>query len=55
MEANLICAECKHFKHQKFNCIAFPDGIPEIIFSGENDHSKPLPNQDNDIIFEPIK
>ena len=36
-------------------CKAFPNGIPDEIYFGENDHSKPLPNQKNDITFEPIK
>ena len=34
--------------------MAFIDGIPNAILDGDNDHSKPLPNQDNDIVFEPI-
>tara|TARA_B100000745_G_C19803992_1_gene264650 strand:+ start:167 stop:310 length:144 start_codon:yes stop_codon:yes gene_type:complete len=31
--------------------LAFPNGIPEEILDGSNDHTKPLPNQDNDIVF----
>lgn len=42
---------CKHFKYSEFNCIAFPDGIPDEILTGENDHSKPLPDQNNKIVF----
>ena len=36
-------------------CLAFPKGIPAEIFTGKNNHSKPLPKQDNGIVFEPIK
>lgn len=36
-------------------CKAFPDGIVNEIINGENDHSKPLSNQDNNVIFEPLK
>tara|TARA_R110001632_G_C11241926_1_gene407779 strand:- start:53 stop:229 length:177 start_codon:yes stop_codon:yes gene_type:complete len=50
---NLICFKCKNFTNK--GCIAFLNGIPEIIISGENDHSKPLPNQKNDIVFEPLE
>lgn len=50
---NFICFECKHFDIFKGGCTAFPDGIPEEITSGENEHSIPLPDQPNDIVFEP--
>jgi hypothetical protein len=37
--------------HFEGGCLAFPDGIPdEIDFN--NNHSSPLPEQDNDIVFE---
>jgi hypothetical protein len=52
MELNL-CQNCKHYLGS-FVCEAFIDGIPEVIIDGENEHSKPLPNQDNNIVFEPI-
>ncbi|CAB4126209.1 hypothetical protein UFOVP153_39 [uncultured Caudovirales phage] len=56
MEAiSLICFKCKHFREIEGGCDAFPDGIPEEITSGDNEHSKPLPDQKNDIVFEPIK
>lgn len=56
MEAkNLICFGCKHLRPIKGGCDAFPDGIPDEITSGENKHSKPLPDQENDIVFEPIE
>ena len=50
----LICLKCKHFREFEGGCKAFPNGIPnEIIF--ENNHSKPLPKQGNNIVFEGIK
>jgi len=49
------CTICKRFNYSEFNCVAFPNGIPEIILSGENDHSEPLSEQDNDIVFEEIE
>lgn len=33
-------------------CEAFPQGIPKEILNGEIDHSEPLPNQENDIVFK---
>lgn len=48
-----ICFKCKHF-NVFGGCKAFQD-IPEEILSGENDHSKPLKNQKNDIVFEEDK
>ena len=50
---NLLCISCKHYKDEVSKCDAF-DKIPEIIVNGKNDHSKPLPEQDNDIVFEEI-
>lgn len=56
MEAvELVCFNCKHFRRFEGGCDAFPDGIPDEITSGENKHSKPLPDQENDIVFEPIE
>lgn len=51
---NLICFSCKHFDEIKGGCKAFPDGIPDEITSGDNDHSEPLPGQKNNIVFEKI-
>lgn len=48
-----ICNDCKNHIYGK-ECKAF-DIIPGEIFLGENDHSKPLPGQKNDVIFEPKK
>ena len=50
-----ICFRCKNYNGESsYKCKAFPKGIPDEILLGENDHSKPLKNQKNDIIFEKI-
>lgn len=55
---NPVCLKCKHYhstNFEGFTCDAFPDGIPdELFFEGEK-HIKPLPEQDNGIVFEPIE
>jgi len=33
-------------------CAAFPEGIPKEISYGNNMHSKPLPKQGNNIVYE---
>jgi len=51
-----VCNSCKHFHLEdiKINsCDAFPEGIPEEIWRGDNDHKKPYPG-DNGIQYEPI-
>lgn len=56
MEAiDLICFRCKHFDSINRGCVAFRDGIPDEIVSGENHHRVPLLDQENDIVFTPIK
>lgn len=52
---DLICFRCKHFREIEGGCNAFPEGIPDEITSGENEHSKPLKDQENDIVFEQIE
>jgi len=44
----------QHFRIGEVGCDAFPmpDGIPDEITSGENEHSKPLSYQKNNIVFE---
>ncbi len=51
-----ICFKCKYFDIETSMCPAFEDGIiPQEILAGANDHTKPLPEQKNDIVFEPIE
>lgn len=50
-----ICFRCKHFDIEKSTCKAFEEEIPDEILSGENDHSEPLEDQENDIVFEPAE
>jgi len=49
---NNRCFNCK-FYEGKLKCIAF-DKIPNKILLGKNNHLKPLSNQKNNIVFEPI-
>lgn len=49
---NLICLKCKNMNQIDLGCKAFPDGIPEEIKLGTNNHKKPLKGQGNDIVFE---
>lgn len=48
-----ICNSCRNYI-KELKCKAF-NVIPDEILFGENDHSKPLPEQDNNIVFEPIE
>lgn len=53
MPRKLLCSKCKHYWGIN-KCDAFPEEIPEMIFTGDNDHARPLPDQDNNIIFESL-
>jgi len=48
---SIICDICKHIIVRRYTCEAFPDGIPEEILNGSNNHSETLPGQENDIVF----
>jgi hypothetical protein len=56
--ANLICFKCKHFfgntDKLEIGCEAFEDGIPDEVLL-TNEHSKPLPDQGNTIVFEQVE
>jgi hypothetical protein len=54
MGSVFYCIRCKNYIDSG-NCLAFPDGIPLEILRGEDVHEEPLPEQDNDIVFEPIE
>jgi hypothetical protein len=49
------CATCKHLHTDSYDppatCDAFPAGIPDEIFNGDNDHKKPFKG-DHGIQFE---
>jgi len=56
---SFVCIYCKHLDQQIMDvpgcCEAFKDGIPIEIWMGDNRHLKPLPDQDNAIVFEKAK
>ena len=62
---NCLKRKCIHFLgviqpdgtelSETVNCRAFLQGIPGIIAYGKNEHTKPLPDQENDIVYEPIE
>jgi hypothetical protein len=61
------CLNCLHLRDQRVDlesdvvitdsdvetCDAFPDGIPELILGGTENHSRPYPG-DRGIRFEPV-
>ena len=52
MPQSTQCLGCAHF-HLTGGCDAFPEEIPQAIFTGEHDHTQPYPG-DNGIRFEPL-
>lgn len=53
----IACNSCEHFNFEDFktaSCTAFKN-IPNEILRGKNMHTKPLKEQKNNIVFEPIK
>jgi len=48
---SIICDSCSHILIRRHTCEAFPEGIPEEILNRKIIHSKPLPEQGNDIVF----
>ncbi len=54
----IVCMFCKNlFLKKQKNCKAFPNKneIPKDILIGRNKHVKKHPEQENNILFEPIK
>ena len=51
-----VCMKCAHFRKNTdgwgLKCDAFPDGIPDSILVGGNDHTRPVKG-DHGIRFEP--
>ena len=54
VDMSVQCLACKHLG-KPLTCRAFPKGIPKKILDGKIDHSKPIPDQGNDIVFEKRK
>ncbi len=48
-----VCWECIH-RNKPFDnkCKAFSNEIPLIVLNGKSKHTKPLPDQKNNIVFE---
>jgi len=50
------CVNCLYYNKadfEKISCKAFPDGIPDEIIFGENNHHVRLPGQENEFVFTP--
>jgi hypothetical protein len=51
---NNLCLLCENYLGGN-KCNAFTNGIPEIILIGYSNHEKLLPEQENEIVFQPIE
>lgn len=52
MPQSTQCITCRHYRGLT-TCDAFPDGIPDVIVTGEHDHTDPYPG-DHGIQYEPV-
>ena len=63
MQPNCSKRRCLHFQGVRYleegkeetevvYCSAFPNGIPDDISYGDNEHSKPVKAQGNNIVYE---
>ena len=50
----ISCISCVYLHDDEMTCEAFPEGIPISILSGDFDHRKPHPG-DNDKQYIPIE
>ena len=48
------CVECKHFNNTNFNCVAFPEVIPDRFLSGDAVHDSVVEGQQGKIIVTPV-
>lgn len=48
----IACDFCEHILEEHKTCKAFPEGIPDDILKGNNNHKTPFKDQKNNIIFE---
>jgi hypothetical protein len=51
-----VCSTCRHWnvKSGDRQCTAFPDGIPDKIWLGENDHRQPYQG-DNGVQYRQVE
>lgn len=47
------CKMCRYYL-MAGKCLAFPGGIPDEVWRGENDHTKPVKG-DGNIRFKPLQ
>jgi len=51
---NPACKNCAWLFFIGAECMAYPDGIPDVIWEGDNKHVKPYPG-DHGIQFKSIR